>query len=110
MYVGPELRKAEECSNEEAWQEAEESSSELDDEEEQRQNSEVEEEEEEDEEEEEGVHTQDDAHDHMVCITPVCLSVRQTKYVVRGSRKCDFWGLLSFNCLVRTFHVLTLKN
>ncbi|XP_039971704.1 RNA-binding protein Raly [Xiphias gladius] len=62
-----ELRKAEECSNEEAWQEAEESSSELDDEEEQRQNSEAEEEEEEeDEEEEEGVHTQDDAHDHMV--------------------------------------------
>ncbi|XP_053299909.1 RNA-binding protein Raly [Pleuronectes platessa] len=63
-----ELRKADECKHEEAWQEGEESSSELDDEEEeQRQNSEAdeEEEEEEDEEEEEGEHTQDDAQDHM---------------------------------------------
>ncbi|GAA6216951.1 RNA-binding protein Raly isoform X1 [Lates japonicus] len=65
-----ELRNAEECKSEEAWQEGEESSSELEDEEEQRQNSEAEEEEEEeeeeeDEEEEEGEHTQDDAHDHM---------------------------------------------
>ncbi|XP_018533770.1 RNA-binding protein Raly isoform X2 [Lates calcarifer] len=63
-----ELRNAEECKSEEAWQEGEESSSELEDEEEQRQNSEAEEEEEEEEEEdeeEEGEHTQDDAHDHM---------------------------------------------
>ncbi|XP_035004251.2 RNA-binding protein Raly isoform X1 [Hippoglossus stenolepis] len=65
-----ELRKADECKHEEAWQEGEESSSELDDEEEeQRQNSEAEEEdeeeEEEDDEEEEGEHTQDDAQDHM---------------------------------------------
>ncbi|CAB1461145.1 unnamed protein product [Pleuronectes platessa] len=68
-----ELRKADECKHEEAWQEGEESSSELDDEEEeQRQNSEAEEEEEEDEEEEEeGEHTQDDAQDHMVRVTPV---------------------------------------
>ncbi|XP_073324929.1 RNA-binding protein Raly [Pagrus major] len=65
-----ELRKAEECKSEEAWQEEEESSSELDEEEEEeerRQNSEAEEEEDEDEEEEEeeGEHTQDSAHDHM---------------------------------------------
>ncbi|XP_074534702.1 RNA-binding protein Raly [Halichoeres trimaculatus] len=62
-----ELRKAEECKSEEAWQEGEESSSELEDEEEHRQNSEAEEEEEEeeDEEEEEGEHTQDDAHHHL---------------------------------------------
>ncbi|XP_049446168.1 RNA-binding protein Raly isoform X1 [Epinephelus fuscoguttatus] len=63
-----ELRKADECKSEEAWQEGEESSSELEDEEEHRQNSEAEEEEdeeEEEEEEEEGEHTQDDTHDHM---------------------------------------------
>ncbi|XP_027134755.1 RNA-binding protein Raly [Larimichthys crocea] len=63
-----ELRKAEECKSEEAWQEDEESSSELEDEEEHRQNSEAEEEEdeeEEEEEEEEGEHTQDNIHDHM---------------------------------------------
>ncbi|KAM8757959.1 RNA-binding protein Raly isoform 1-T2 [Acanthopagrus schlegelii] len=66
-----ELRKAEECKSEEAWQEeeGEESSSELDDEEEEeeehRQNSEAEEEEEDEEEEEEGEHTQDSGHDHM---------------------------------------------
>ncbi|KAM9361415.1 RNA-binding protein Raly [Symphorus nematophorus] len=60
-----ELRKAEECKSEEAWQDGEESSSELEDEEEHRQNSEAEEGEEEDEEEEEGEHTQDSTHDHM---------------------------------------------
>ncbi|XP_041815704.1 RNA-binding protein Raly [Chelmon rostratus] len=63
-----ELRKAEECKSEEAWQEGEESSSELDDEEEHRQNSEAEEEEEEeeeDDEEEEGEHRQDGTHEHM---------------------------------------------
>ncbi|XP_070814890.1 RNA-binding protein Raly isoform X2 [Chaetodon trifascialis] len=67
-----ELRKAEECKSEEAWQEGEESSSELEDEEEHRQNSEAEdeeeeeeEEEEEDEEEEEGEHRQDGSHEHM---------------------------------------------
>ncbi|XP_051269775.1 RNA-binding protein Raly isoform X1 [Dicentrarchus labrax] len=63
-----ELRKAEQCKSEEAWQEGEESSSELEDEEEHRQNSEAEEEEEEeeeDEEEEERDHTQDGTHNHM---------------------------------------------
>ncbi|XP_044065764.1 RNA-binding protein Raly isoform X2 [Siniperca chuatsi] len=61
-----ELRKAEECKSEEAWQEGEESSSELEDKEEHRQNSEAEEEEEEEDEEEEGgEHTQHDTHDHM---------------------------------------------
>ncbi|XP_035518245.1 RNA-binding protein Raly [Morone saxatilis] len=66
-----ELRKAEQCKSEEAWQEGEESSSELEDEEEHRQNSEAEEEEEdeeeelEDEEEEERDHTQDGIHNHM---------------------------------------------
>ncbi len=76
--VRPELRKAEECKSEEAWQEGEESSSELEDEEEHRQNSEAEEEEEEeeeDEEEEEGEHTQDDTHDHMPVFTPMCMYV-----------------------------------
>ncbi|XP_029288562.1 RNA-binding protein Raly isoform X2 [Cottoperca gobio] len=69
-----ELRKAEECKSEEAWQEEEEeSSSELEDDEEHRQNSEAEEEEEEEEEEnEEGEHTQNDTHDHMPVLTPVC--------------------------------------
>uniref|UniRef100_A0A3Q3QDB0 RRM domain-containing protein n=1 Tax=Monopterus albus TaxID=43700 RepID=A0A3Q3QDB0_MONAL len=70
-----ELRKAEECKSEEAWQEGEESSSELEDEVEQRQNSEAEE-----EEEEEGEHTQDDVHDCMVCVyvytVRVCVSVK----------------------------------
>ncbi|XP_038553074.1 RNA-binding protein Raly isoform X2 [Micropterus salmoides] len=65
-----ELRKAEECKSEEAWQEGEESSSELEDEEENRQNSEAEEEEEE-EEEEEGEHTQDDIHDHLPVVWTV---------------------------------------
>ncbi|XP_070707507.1 RNA-binding protein Raly [Pempheris klunzingeri] len=66
-----ELRRADECKSEEAWQEGEESSSELEDEEEHRQNSEAEEEEEEedeeedDEEEENGEHTQDNTHNHM---------------------------------------------
>ena len=75
VCVGAELRKAEECKSEEAWQEeeGEESSSELDDEEEEeeehRQNSEAEEEDE--EEEEEGEHTQDSAHDHMAVFTPM---------------------------------------
>ncbi|XP_034076609.1 RNA-binding protein Raly [Gymnodraco acuticeps] len=55
-----ELRKAEECTSEEAWQE-EESSSELEEGEEHRQNSEAEEE----EEEEEGEHTQNNTHNHM---------------------------------------------
>ncbi|KAM3622216.1 uncharacterized protein V6R79_021948 [Siganus canaliculatus] len=50
-----ELRKADECKSEEAWQEAGESSSELEDEDERRQSSEADEEEEEEEEEEDGV-------------------------------------------------------
>ncbi|XP_063766396.1 RNA-binding protein Raly [Eleginops maclovinus] len=58
-----ELRKAEECKSEEAWQEEEESSSELEEGEEHRQNSEAEEEEE--DEEEEGEHTQNNNHNHM---------------------------------------------
>lgn len=63
----PELRNAEVCKDEEAWQEAEESSSELEEEEEEpRQNSEAEEEE---EEEEEGEQMQDDGHTHMVSAT-----------------------------------------
>uniref|UniRef100_A0A8D2ZGE7 RALY heterogeneous nuclear ribonucleoprotein n=1 Tax=Scophthalmus maximus TaxID=52904 RepID=A0A8D2ZGE7_SCOMX len=61
-----ELRAADECKSEEAWQE---SGSEPEDEEQQRQNSEdgeeEEEQEEDEEEEEEGEHTQDDARDHM---------------------------------------------
>nr|XP_046240936.1 RNA-binding protein Raly isoform X1 [Scatophagus argus]XP_046240937.1 RNA-binding protein Raly isoform X1 [Scatophagus argus]XP_046240938.1 RNA-binding protein Raly isoform X1 [Scatophagus argus] len=67
-----ELRKAEECKSEEAWQDGEQSSSELEDEDDHRQNSEAEEEEEEDVEEEEeqeveeeGEHMQDGAHNHM---------------------------------------------
>ncbi|KAM9859259.1 RNA-binding protein Raly [Aulostomus maculatus] len=49
----------EESQSQEAWQKGPDSSSDLEDEEEeQRQNS---------EEDEEGEHTQDDAHDHMVC-------------------------------------------
>ncbi|XP_060897795.1 RNA-binding protein Raly isoform X2 [Labrus mixtus] len=64
-----ELRKAEECKSEEAWQDGEESTSELEDEEdeeeeEHRQNSDAEEEGEE-EEEEEGEHTQEDSHNHI---------------------------------------------
>ncbi|XP_008300803.1 RNA-binding protein Raly-like, partial [Stegastes partitus] len=59
-----DLVKAEECKNDETWQEGDEWSSEPEDEEGQRQSSEAEEEEK-DEEEEEGEHTQDDAHSHM---------------------------------------------
>lgn len=72
--VRAELRKAEECKSEEAWQEGEDSSSELEDEEEHRQNSEAEEEEEE-EVEEEGEHTQDSTHDHMAVFTLECMLV-----------------------------------
>ncbi|CAJ1050851.1 RNA-binding protein Raly [Xyrichtys novacula] len=63
-----ELRKAEECKSEEAWQEGEESGSELEDEDEHRQNSDAEEEEDDEEE-----HTQEDSHNHMTdnsCLTP----------------------------------------
>lgn len=70
--VRAELRKAEECKSEEAWQEGEDSSSELEDEEEHRQNSEAEEEE---EVEEEGEHTQDSTRDHMAVFTLECMLV-----------------------------------
>ncbi|KAF0022344.1 hypothetical protein F2P81_025409 [Scophthalmus maximus] len=104
-----ELRAADECKSEEAWQE---SGSEPEDEEQQRQNSEdgeeEEEQEEDEEEEEEGEHTQDDARDHMGFPrdgSPVCLSehcpLDDISFSVMGKKPKTFFivRLIHFCCV-----------